>query len=323
MNQDEIIARWKKETPQYDAWGKFVRRHIAEKIGEMKDAPPEDFLESIRMRLKAPQSLCDKIMSKQGKRYEDINDKVGLRFIVFVENDLDVVVNAMWAWKDVWKCEQSSNAQDYRINKHDAFGYAGDHYIIRNKKDLDFNKVNIPKDTTCEVQIRTIFQHAAASFSHHYSYKKGYRSDEFQREIAKMRALAEVVDKWSAMVAEDVKKMNDPWNIAYCELKEYYTQHIIHDHNIAYVRSAMDILHHFNPDQLKNLHQRIDDFCKQHSYIINIIKDRRNNHRLFRHPVILFAYLMVNSLNHRENIFPFMNDSLKLVYTDLGKKFED
>ena len=320
MNKEKIINRWEEEISQYRAWGEFIKQYVAQKILEMKGVLIEDFLESFRIRTKNPDSLYEKIVDK-GKRYEDVRDKVGIRFIVFGEKDIDVIDNAIKAGSDMWECEQKRHVQDQRTDKPEWFRYVGHHYIIKNKKKLPFEDVDIPPNIVCEVQVRTIFQHAAECFSHHYEYKKGYRTLEFKREIAKMRALVEVVDEWSAEVATKIGDMDDPWSYAYCQLEEYYRENVCR--SIAYVKPAMDILRSSDADEFQDLRQKIENFCKDRRCIIETIRDRSKHHRLFRSPVILLIYLKVNSLTYPSNISPFMTDSLKLVYGDLGKKFED
>ena len=320
MNKEKIIKHWESEIPQYEAWGEFIKQYVAQKIFQMNGVLIEDFLESFRIRTKNPDSLCDK-MVKKGKRYEDIRDKVGIRFIVFVKEDIDVIDNAIKVGRDMWECEQKRHAQDQRTDEPEWFRYIGHHYIIKNKKKLSFEGIDIPPNIVCEVQVRTIFEHAAECFSHHYEYKKGYRTLEFKREIAKMRALAEIVDEWSVGVAGKIGNMKDPWSHAYSQLEEYYMENVCH--SIAHVKSAMDILRSSNPDELQDLKQKIENFCKDHHCIIKTIRDRSEHHRLFHSPVILLIYLKVNSLTYPKNISPFMTDSLKLVYGDLGKKFED
>ena len=213
MNQKKIIERWEKEIPQYEAWGKFIKQYIEKKIVEIRGASIEDFLENVQIRIKKPESLCEK-MDRKDKLYEDIRDKVGLRFVVFVGNDINVIDDAIKAGRDMWEYEQKRHAKDQRTDKSEGFHYTGHHYIIKNNKNLSFEDVDILKDIVCEVQVRTIFQHAVECFSHHYEYKKGYRSLEFRKEIARMRALVGVVDEWSAGAATKIGNMEDPWNRA-------------------------------------------------------------------------------------------------------------
>ena len=330
MNRDETIARWKKERPQYEAWGKYIKRYIAQKIDERKNVLIENFCESVPMRTKELESLWGKMEGDDGakenakpKEYEEINDKVGVRFIVFVESDIDVIIAAIEAGDGhVWEYEEKQYAKDKRINEPNKFKYTGYHYIIRNKEDFPCGDINVPKGIACEVQIRTVFQHAASSFSHHYAYKKGYCSSEFEREIARMVALAEIVDEWYAKVAKKIGSLDDPGNRAYGALEKYYKKNVCP--NIAYEKSAMDILRYFEAnDDLQNLQQRIEDFFGKRPHIICAIKRKRENHRLFRHPVILLVYLMVSSLEYPKDILPVMTESLKSVYDDLGKEFEE
>jgi len=96
MSEADLVRRWTEEQPQYKAWGSFVVSEMQRLIGErLQDSAVESFLRiPPKSRLKETPSLVDKAFNR-GKVYEDpysdITDKVGVRFVVLLNDDVRTV----------------------------------------------------------------------------------------------------------------------------------------------------------------------------------------------------------------------------------------
>jgi putative GTP pyrophosphokinase len=88
----EFIDRWRKEHPIYAAWGRFVGVTLSDAIrGRVAPTKLEMFLKlPVIPRIKEQDSILQKAFYR-GKKYqnpyEEIEDKVGLRFVVLLTED--------------------------------------------------------------------------------------------------------------------------------------------------------------------------------------------------------------------------------------------
>lgn len=169
MNQDAFLSKWQTEKPIYQAWGQFIVSKIQESLEKQNNIDVTSFLKiPAKERTKQDQSLLDKAFTR-GKNYKDpyndIEDKVGVRFVVLLTEDIKKIVNVIENNK-LWV---AANARDYEqeIEKEPLlFAYQSMHYILKPRSEIEVNGIKIPLDTPCEVQIRTLLQHAHAELTH-------------------------------------------------------------------------------------------------------------------------------------------------------------
>ncbi|TOO37902.1 (p)ppGpp synthetase, partial [Vibrio parahaemolyticus] len=69
------------------------------------------------------------------------------------------------------------------------------HYVVRARVDLQVKGLMIKAGTPCEIQVRTLLQHAYAELTHDAVYKaKTVVEPEVHRTVAKSMALIETTD---------------------------------------------------------------------------------------------------------------------------------
>lgn len=208
MNESQFLAKWEAEKPLYEAWGEFVVTTIEselEKLGRNLSV----FLKiPATYRLKENKSLVDKAFYRPEKNYSDpyleIEDKVGARFVVLLIADIEEissVVEKTQSW-DFDRCKH------FDIDKEEnplLFTYQSVHYILRPRNEVNLEGVTIPVDTPCELQIRTLLQHAHSELTHDATYKpKRIISPKVQRIVAKSMALIETTDDFFSQVTKDL-----------------------------------------------------------------------------------------------------------------------
>ena len=168
-----FLKRYEEEKPMFKAWGNYVQKYIYNEL--KKDS--KDISKIIKIecgpRIKDNNSIIAKAFLRKNyeNAYEEITDKVGIRFVVMVNKQIHIIRKIIES-SDIW---YYSKDQDYEeaIEKHpDIFSYESVHYIVRNRHDIEDNGVLIKEGTPCEVQIRTLQQHAYAELSHDYIYKQ-------------------------------------------------------------------------------------------------------------------------------------------------------
>ena len=108
MSEADFLKRWHAERHFYDAWGAFVKSTIEDLLPQHIGATPiGEFLKIAGLpRRKDDDSLIGKAFhrNKQYKDpYVDIEDKVGVRFVVLLTQDIRKIQNVIeavprWKW---------------------------------------------------------------------------------------------------------------------------------------------------------------------------------------------------------------------------------
>jgi len=184
MTEDEFLERWRRERPSYEAWGEFVALRLTDEI-RLRVAPVSVDLFvrlPVKPRLKSEGSLVTKAFYRPEKNYdqpfEQITDKVGVRFVVLLGQDIKFVCGAIEACAE---CNWSKD-RDYEVEQAAApyeFGYQSVHYILRCHETKDIHGHTVVAGTPCEVQVRTLLQHA-----HNYRDAVDSEADPTRAEVA-------------------------------------------------------------------------------------------------------------------------------------------
>lgn len=199
MNEQAFISKWKEERLIYKAWGDYVVSKISTQLSALgKDI--NVFLKvPAKSRLKEDSSLVDKAFNRNkpyADPYNEIEDKVGARFVVLLLDDVQLVCNVVQSLGD-WAFDACKHFDEDKRNNPLLFTYQSVHYILRPKEDIEYNGMIIRADVSCELQIRTLLQHAHSELTHDSIYKaKREVKPEVHRTVAKSMALIETTDEF-------------------------------------------------------------------------------------------------------------------------------
>ena len=145
-------------------------------------------------RVKTQDSLLQKAFYRAKNYenpYEDIEDKVGLRFVVLLAEDIRTIEAAIND-EPRWVAMLARDFELEREAKPYEFDYQSLHYVVRSKLPLEYEGYSIPADFSCEVQVRTLLQHAYSELTHDTIYKPSVRATPaIKRTAAKSMALIE------------------------------------------------------------------------------------------------------------------------------------
>jgi hypothetical protein len=118
---------------------------------------------------------------------------VGLRIILYYPSDVDEVCAI---WREQFSVDESSSVDKRAELASDQFGYSSVHLVCRLSEGRRTLAEWSPFESTCcEVQVRTVLQHAWASISHALQYK--HESDvptQFKRRLNRLAGLLELAD---------------------------------------------------------------------------------------------------------------------------------
>lgn len=215
MSEEEIKKEFEILKPDLEAWGNFVDQTIKDiirhyKYGEIQMYP--------KHRLKDEQSFINKALYR-GKGYDNpmiqIEDKVGTRVVVLVTDIVDRVSRDLKNCT-LWHIKESKTKHEIFEEMPDKFGYQSFHYIVTPLDNCcnfasGYSKL---EQLTCEIQVRTLLQHAYAEISHDNVYKGPYKNDPvILRQLAKSMALMEAADDYFCKTLEQVSAPQNKENM--------------------------------------------------------------------------------------------------------------
>jgi len=156
-------------------------------------------------RAKDVNSLKQKIATKGYSNLDELPDLAGVRIVVKTLSDVTAVVNMLE--QEFKVVEDVPHGGVDSISE--SFGYASRHIVLTLKAPRsELEEYRRFKELKCEVQMRTILQHAWASISHYLLYKS---VDDIPRQIkrtmSQMSAIIEVGDGLFQKIQHDVSEL--------------------------------------------------------------------------------------------------------------------
>lgn len=321
MNEIEFLKRWEKEKPMYKAWGEFVLLQILNEL-KKNELQVEGFLKNTpKVRVKEDKSLTDKAFYRK-KTYVDpfneIEDKVGLRFVVLLIKEIDKITEII-EHSDKWIFEKSRDFETERKNSPLLFTYQSVHYIVKSRLDIDYIDLGmtIKANISCEIQIRTILQHAYAELTHDSVYKtKTVVEPDVHRTIAKSMALIETTDDFFSDVNSKLYSNNYDRFSFQKDLDNLYREYIEPSYNDEPQKSSTVIMDEFKELIDSTTAQSIESFIK--SMDINAVITN-NDGLIYNQSIIIFVlYLIKNRPRQLVAKWPLDVKFIEDLATDLG-----
>lgn len=329
MNEAELLARWRAEKPLYEAWADYISQKIHEGLrATVAPLSLEYFIKvPVKPRLKADSTLVDKALhrKKYANPYEDLTDKVGMRFVVLLTSDIKKVCEIIeeGVRQGYWEASKDRDYEKERLDKPLEFSYQSVHYVLRAMAGLVHKGNNIPERAPCEVQIRTLLQHAHSELTHDTLYKpKTTARPEVKRTVAKSMALIEATDEFFEKAIKDLDEAARPGRELLALLAKLYEEG-------TKTSPGQELSNQVVIDTCADLtpqapYKEISDFLKSKEFVFSKIKERVATRHFFKQPVVLLAYYLAHAKPAQiKEIWPLDRNELGLVFSDLGKKFED
>ena len=328
MNEQEILGRWEADKPYYSAWADLIGQEIKRRL-EPRIAPtPLDYFLKVPMvpRLKGDTSLIDKALyrSKPYKNpYEDITDKVGMRYVVLLTSHISDLCSIIESpeCEDFWNWSKDKDYEEERLAKPLEFSYQSVHYVLRSKAGLSFDGLALPENLACEVQIRTLLQHAHSELTHDTLYKpKTTAKPSVKRTVAKSMALIEATDEFFEQAMRDLATAGEPQQ----QLLDYLSKVYKDGTGIApgQERSNQLVIDSFMEMLPADSITHIQEFLSAKPYVFDKIKEQKGLRHFFNQPAVLLAYFLAEKMpaQTREQ-WPIDSDDLAKVFSDLGAAF--
>lgn len=193
---DDLLAEYDRVLPLLEARAQWLQAEL----GAWLAAQPGLKIHSVEMRLKSRQSLAHKL-ARPDRDYGDlweVTDLVGLRVITYFEDAVDRVAEVIERRLPV---DLSHSIDKRRRREPGAFGYRSLHYVCRlgeggrGASESD-SGVLLPERARCEVQVRTVLEHAWAEIEHDLGYKAPAAVPEpVRRRLDRLAGLLELADQ--------------------------------------------------------------------------------------------------------------------------------
>jgi putative GTP pyrophosphokinase len=201
MNVDEVIKKYVSEQ-----MGTY--RLLSEKMKEFLSSILSSkgiFPHSITSREKNPERFRKKITT-EGKVYDslsnNITDLAGVRIITYFPSDVDKIVPLI---EKEFKVDPKHSVDKRLCLDPAIFGYASVHFVVEFRSEvLKLPEFTLFNKMKCEIQVRTILQHAWAEIEHDIVYKSPEDIPfRLRRRFACLAGLLEIADREFESLRQD------------------------------------------------------------------------------------------------------------------------
>lgn len=324
MTADEFLERWVAERPMYEAWGKFVAERITEEIRPLVAPLSTDLFIRIpvKTRLKSDGSFLTKAFYRPEKKYLDpfqqITDKVGVRFVVLLDSAVKIICNAIERCSK-WISSKDKDYEEEQAKEPYLFKYQSVHYVVRCSGTLSVMNETIFVDSPCEVQVRTLLQHAHSELTHDTIYKPSViQTPDMQRAAAKSMALLEATGDYFEQLVDKISNAVGPSRKLTEDLTGVYRESIGQEPDPTRVEGLLNEA--YAPLVGEAAVDAVKELLARKTFVKARIKDRARTKLLFRQPSILMVYAMVSKRPMDAwTAWPLTSAELRPIYTDLGE----
>ena len=322
MTESEFLDKWNEEKPIYDEWGRFVVNKIKEQLlGSVNNL--KSFLKQpCEVRLKEEASLLDKAFYRKEKGYEEIEDKVGCRFVVLLVEDIKLITDIIETAPE-WDAIQCRDFGKERDESPLLFTYQSVHYIVRPKKTFTTNGLKVGKNIPCEIQIRTLLQHAYAELTHDAIYKtKTSVKPVVHRTVAKSMALIETTDDFFSTVNRELNSTPlEQLNFQSC-LDLLYAE-LTGCPPTPSQKSSLTILDEFSEILSDTLISQIKGLFLHRSEYLELLVTEREQYPWFSQSIVMFIIWLIRKEKQRViEQWPIERRVLEIIASDMGESLD-
>lgn len=316
FDEAALRAKYQEIHPILENWGREVDNVLSEYLNSLGYS-----LERVQRgpssRVKDEESFIQKALFR-GKNYSnpimDITDKVGTRVVLLNIADVSLVSEFIKNSEE-WTVVEQAQDIDY-IREHDPteFKYQSNHFVVKPKPPR--YSVDLCELLTCEIQVRTLLQHAYAETSHDTVYKKGHSENpKVIRSLAVTMAFLETADEKIKYVYENTQGTQSKKATLIELISDIYHKYVPFFRKDSYDAGMTDAFLGVLPETFQEeALESINDFIAKNSEDIEAALSKKPLSVLFQQPVCLLAFLAIRK--HQTLIidsWPFTFDSLKEV----------
>lgn len=329
MDEKSFREKFANETSKLNQFGSFVCEQLQNAILSNGHDLDKFLKVPITPRVKDIESLLGKAFYRNknyNDPYNDITDKVALRAIVLTLDDVSIVCNLIKN-NDIWSCSLDKDYEKEREENPHVFDYQSMHFVVSLNKDVIVNDILINKGTTCEIQVRTLMQHAYSELSHSVLYKpKNKIGKDTTRKLTRSVALIETVDDYFLSAFESIQDETSNVEVFYRKLHKLYID--LFDQCVGRDDQTNLFLLSSFEDCISDLDfEKISEYFKrdENKFVVESIKIKSKALFLYSQPVILVLYYLVKcklKLSDFIEQWPLDETMIKPIFTDFGDSID-
>lgn len=313
MNKkEELKEYYLNNIEEYEKWGNIVKSKIEELLKNDDINEPE--LQWIsKVRVKKLESFIEKALYRENKSYDDpiheIEDYVGLRVIVLFKKTCSEINKLLK--RPGWHITKARDFEEEIKKEPMIFDYQSNHYIIRPIEGI-FEGHNFSVDVCCELQVRTLMQHAYAEVTHDLLYK-GITSIrlETKRNTIRGMALSETTDFLFQQVESEIKSDIKCQSKIISKLTDFINKHklTLNTDFIALQKQYNNVSEIISVEDSSKFEDFIDDF---ENYLVEDSKELAVDHDNSA-IVVFYQYLVKTKKRQLEEIWSKDLELLKKI----------
>ncbi|WP_027848134.1 GTP pyrophosphokinase [Marinospirillum minutulum] len=327
MNEFELRKAYEARKPILEKYGQWVTETIisglSDKLGSA--AKVEVFFQIWpKPRVKKTDSFLEKALIRKPKEdpLEEVTDQVGVRFIVLLLEDVSLIGEVISSISS-WSFSKDRDYEKERLERPDYFAYQSDHYVLKNNEVFSFEGVSIPVGVNCEVQVRTILQHAYAEMAHSSDYKPSIKLPEddkkkIRRSLAKGAALIETTDDVFREIKDSFLAYDKTLKTVLDVSSKIYSE-LTGEQILSESRLSLLIADSYRDELSKVTAKTLEEWYEKKRWIGQVIRDKRNQSVFYRDSVVIFlGWLVSNYQMTMPRKWPLDSKYLEDIYTVFG-----
>jgi ppGpp synthetase/RelA/SpoT-type nucleotidyltranferase len=325
MTPEQATLRFIERIPMLEALGDYVVAEIERSVKAVL-APAEQkgfFKIGPTSRTKDPDSFREKI-TRKGKRYVDplseITDQIGVRAVVLLSEDV-ALVNRVISQVENWSVTHARDVDEERLQNPYHFDYLSHHWVIELKEEEFFQGVKLERGVPCEIQVRTLLQHAYAELAHATIYKPNLTArPDVKRVIAKGAALVETTDGVFDEVSRKIREHFEEVTKHLKNADQWFRSHVGEPEiSAANEARSMRVLDAYSPLLAAAPWAAIERSFSTRSWFVEWLRTMGRTTDFFRHPCILLVFWLVTELEQEcADEWPIDLGMLQPIFTQLG-----
>ena len=324
--EQEILDKYRALLPELKRWAQFVDNSLNNSVlagleVNIVQIPPS-------FRVKDERSYLYKALYRKkeyGDPLKEIEDKVGTRIVVLKSTDVqDVSIKVQESL--LWKAKITKDLWQEIENKPQIFNYQSLHIVVSPADDDNKFQDTDKELLTCEIQIRTLLQHAFAEVSHDSAYKGPYKNDKvIMRQLSKSMALMEATDDYFLKIFGLMMDKDNYFKNYLVGLVKLYQQ-FCPDFSADELDDDMSDAIFELLDYVKVDINDLDVYVEKHNKRLNKIVSGNNSYRygqIVKQPIfILINYFFDNHHTVLRQHWPLSQEALKKVFEANSTSFE-
>ncbi len=211
FSEEEAAVWYEKNRDLYLGFSKCVH-DLLEKLLDGKSQA----YQSITHRVKERESFRKKYLKKEYSGPEEMTDMAGVRIIAYTTSDVERICKLI---KQDFAIDQKNSGDKAKDMRSNEVGYLSVHYVASlsdpRRQLVEYERY---QDLKCEIQVRTLLQHAWAEIEHDRNYKFGGELPEaIKRKFylvagtlelmdQQFQTLSDEIDSYGRKVAKETKK---------------------------------------------------------------------------------------------------------------------